>query len=715
MDIKPAFAPLSQILKPRSVAVIGASEDMTKFGGRLFKLLVQHRFGGTIYPINPKRETLLGIKTYPSIDKTPTPPDLAVMAVPRDAVKEAVRACAEAGTRAAIIITAKFSDAGPEGAALEAEVVETARSRGMRLIGPNCLGLISPANSLSLCASPALFVDKLPVGSIGMVSQSGALMATIFDRAQTRGVGFSHCFSIGNQADLELCDFLDFLIDDPDTRVICTYIEGLRDADRFLATARRARAAGKPVLAVKAGRTEHGAAAAFSHTASLAGSYEGFAAACRETGILLLEDPDAMVMLAACMSRQAMPGRMDIGILTTSGGGGAVAADRLTDLRLPLARFSDATVAGMGQNFAGAAAAANPVDMGAAISGGSIAVAEMAMRLLMQDLQVGFVLAPITTAPDVRKICESIVNGAEGSTGGADCKPWLIVLQPGQAGDAARAMLRERGVFYADSMDEAIRVVAGYRDWLALQPTLPPARPADQPRVDAGQFSGALGEDAAKGLLAAAGVAVNRGAVAPDAAAAERLAQGFTAPFVVKVVSADIVHKSDVGGVVLNLDLPAAVAQAVASMGARLAATLPEARIDGYLVQEMRSAPLEMFIGGRFDPQFGPMIMVGAGGVLIELLRDVTVARAPVSPAQAQDMIDGLAVAPLLRGWRGAGPLDVAALATAVSRASWMISDLGAQFRELDANPVLVGRKGDGCVAVDARLLLADDAARKGN
>lgn len=708
MNIKPEFAPISHILKPESVAVIGASEDLTKFGGRLFKLLVQHRYAGKIYPINPKRDTLLGIKAYPSIDKTPTPPDMAVMAVPRDAVRDAVLACADAGTKVAIIITSKFSDAGPEGAALEAEVVEIARSRGMRLIGPNCLGLISPANNLALCASPALFVDRLPVGHIGMVSQSGALMATIFDRAQTRGVGFSHCFSIGNQADLELSDFLDFLIDDADTRVICCYIEGLKDAERFLACARRARLAGKPILAVKAGRTAHGAAAAFSHTASLAGSYEGFAAACRETGVLLMEDTDAMVMLAACMTRQTMPESVNVGIATNSGGGGAVTADRLSDSRIPLAQLSQQTVIELLKNFETSATAFNPIDMGAAKAGGSVAVSSSVMQLLMDDPQVDIILAPITTAPDISKVCENLVNGADESKGGRDAKPWLIVVQPGQAGDAARAMLRERGVFYSDSLDEAIRVIQGYRDYLALTPTTLPSRPVDMPHVATAHLSGAIGENATKELLSAYGVPVNRGAVACDADAAGKLAEGFTAPFVVKVVSPDIVHKSDVGGVVLDLATAADVAKAVVEMSTRLAKILPEARIEGYLVQEMRSAPLEMFIGAHNDPQFGPMVLVGAGGVLIELMKDVAVARAPVSPEQARIMVDGLAVSPLLRGWRGAGPLDAEALAEAVSRLSWMVADLGPRFAELDANPVLVGKQGDGCVAVDARLLLND-------
>ena len=701
-------ARIAEMLEPKSVAVIGASEDLTKFGGRLFKLLVHHGFEGAIYPINRKRETLLDIPCYTDIGATPTPPDMAVMAVPRDHVKAAVRECAEAGTKAAIIITAKFSDAGEEGAALEAEIVEEARKFGMRLIGPNCLGLISPVNKLVLCASPALFVDKLLVGRIGMVSQSGALMATIFDRAQTRGVGFSHCFSIGNQADLDLCDFLDFLVDDPATDVICTYIEGVKDGRRFLDVAERARAAGKPVLAVKAGRTDFGAAAAFSHTASLAGSYEAFAAACRETGVVLMDDPDAMIMLAAALTRFDQPERLETAILTTSGGGGAITADRLTDWNLPLASYAPETVTALEQYYYPDNAKANPVDMGAAITGGSMLVGEGSATALLKDTGSGIVLCPLTTAPDMRLLCECIAKGLAGAEAGGARKPCLVVLQPGQAANKARAELLKHGLFYFDSLDEAIRVIDGYRTMQAMAG--PRADKGTSPgSISAQGLSGALDEARAKAVLADYGVPVNRGAVAPDAAAAGRAAAGLKAPFVVKVVSPDIVHKSDAGGVALNLGDAQAVEAAVAEMASSLAASHPKAAIEGYLVQEMVSGELEMFVGARRDPLFGPVVMVGAGGVLVELLKDVAVRLAPVSPAEAREMLLGLRVAPLLKGFRGSAPLDLDALADSVSRVSWLAHDLGDRFGELDVNPVLVGKAGQGCTGVDARLLMNDD------
>ncbi|MDF1855898.1 acetate--CoA ligase family protein [Pseudooceanicola sp.] len=697
-------AGIGGILAPGSVAVIGASEDLTKFGGRLYTLLVQHKFPGVIYPINPKRESLLGIQCYAAIGDTPTAPDLAVMAVPRDHVKAAVQECAAAGTRAAVIITAKFSDSGEEGAALEREIVEIARAAGMRLIGPNCLGIISPANKLALCSSPALFVDKLPEGRIGIVSQSGALMATIFDRAQTRGVGFSHCFSIGNQADMELCDFLEFLIDDPATGVICTYVEGLKDGPRFLEMAARARAAGKPILAVKAGRTDFGAAAAFSHTASLAGSYDAFATACRETGVVLLDDADAMIMLAASLTTFATPARSDVAILTTSGGGGAITADRLADAGLPMAAFDDGTAAAMEELFDSHLTRVNPMDMGAAKFGGSTANSNKCTQALMKDSGTGLVIAPITTSPDVAKICMGICDGMEIAAEGGARKPCLIVVQPGQAGDKARADLRARGMIYLESIDEAIRVAEGYRTMLASSPRNPAS--SGSPGKAPEGLSGALDEAAAKTLLAAYGVPVNRGEVVAEAGEGALTAGMMDGPLVVKVVSPDIVHKSDAGGVALNLAGPEEVSEAIASMQARLAKSHPDAKIDGFLVQEMVSGAFEMFIGATNDPQFGPMVMVGAGGVVIELLKDVAMARAPVTPAEATAMLTGLKVAPLLAGYRGAPALDVAALADAVSRVSWLAADLGEGFAELDVNPVLVRVAGQGCTGVDARILM---------
>lgn len=709
MDTKTSGRSAASLLSPKSVAVIGASEDLTKFGGRIFKNLVHHGYKGSIYPINPKRDSMLGIKVYPSIGAAPTPPEMAVMAVPRDAVKAAVQECGEAGTKAVIVITAKFSDAGPEGAALEREIVEVANAHSMRIIGPNCLGIISPANDLALCASPALFVDSLPKGEIGLVSQSGALMATIFDRAISRGIGFSHCFSIGNQADMDLCDFVDYLIEDDRTKVICSYIEGIKNPDRFMETARRAHAAGKPWLAVKAGRTSYGAAAAFSHTASVAGSYEAFSAACRECGVLTMDDTDAMILLAAGLGKfpQARPNT--VGIVTTSGGGGAITADRLTDLGIPLARFKPETTASLKSLYPDNVAGANPIDMGAAKEGGSMLVGSDTLGAVIGDPSTDIILSAITTAPDVRLLCEKFIEGTRSAETRGHAKPHIVVLQPGHAADAARELLRREGAVYTDSLDDAIRAIEGWRRMAGLQVRPVPARALGVPdRAEGTAHAGPLDEAGTKALLASYGVPVNRGEIAEGPDAALAIARRLTSPFAVKVVSKDIVHKSDVGGVALDLDSAEAVSAAVTQMAKAVASKLPDAVIDGFLVQEMRSGKIELLIGGRNDPQFGPIVVVGAGGVLVELLKDVAVARAPVSLGEARAMIESLQVAKLMNGYRGAPALDIDAAADVLMRVSWLLADLGPRFHELDINPLLVGEAGKGCIAVDGRMLLAD-------
>ena len=699
-------ARIAEMLQPGSVAVIGASDDLSKFGGRLFHLLVRHRFDGAIYPINRRRESLSGIRCYAQISATPRPPDMAVMAVPRDHVEAAVRECAQAGTRLAIVITAKFSDAGPEGARLEAEIVATARRHGMRLLGPNCLGLISPANHLVLCASPALYVDRLPRGRIGMVSQSGALMTTLFDRAQTRGVGFSHCFSIGNQADLELCDFLDFFTEDTATDVICVYIEGIKDGRRFVEAAQRAHAAGKPLLAVKAGRSDGGAAAAFSHTASLAGSYAACAAACRDAGVVLMDNPDAMIMLACALTRFERPARIATGLLTTSGGAGAISADLLAEHALPLSRYAAQTLARLEAHYAPEHAAANPLDLGASIQGGSTLV-EDSLAALLADPETGIVLCPLTTAPDMLALAESVLNGLARAEAGGRRKPCLVVLQPGQVADAARRTLRERGLFYFDDLHEAVRVIAGYRALARARRRQARREPA--PGAAPAGLRGALDEAQAKRVLAAFGVPVNRGEVAADAAAGQSAAECMSAPFAVKLVSPDIVHKSAAGAVALELATPPAVARAIDDIQTRLGKRQPSARIEGFLVQEMATGQLEMFIGARRDPIFGALVMVGAGGTLVELLQDTAVRRAPVSRDEAREMLSELRVAPLLHGFRGSAALDLEALADSVSRISWLAHEFAERFIELDVNPILVRETGRGVTAVDARILLKED------
>jgi acyl-CoA synthetase (NDP forming) len=696
---------IAGLLNPASVAVIGASEDQAKYGGRVLHMLVKHRYGGAIYPINPNRSELFGLTAYPSVSATPSAPEMVIMAVPRAQVKPLIAECAARGVRCAIVITAQFSDAGPEGAALEREVVEIAAAAGLRLIGPNCLGLISPANSLVLCSSPALDVDAMPRGEIGFVTQSGAFMGTLFDRAVSMGIGFSHCFSVGNQADLELCDFVEMLIDDPHTRVICTYIEGVKSPQRLVQLARRARAAGKPWLAVKAGRTAAGSAAAFSHTASLAGDYAVLKSVCDRENIVLLNDVFAMLLLAGSMALHPGHRVHEAVLISTSGGSAALSADSLSDAGIPMTRFSEDTAAALATLYV-KGQADNPVDLFGGKVREVLDFSYQSAAMSMRDPKADVCLSVITTAPRLREMAAELAQGAQESH-----KPIFQVMQPGALAAGAREVLRLAGQPFTDSIAEAVEAIRAWRAWSAFQEVVEDEAPQVKLKLPAAATNSAaeLGEDASKALLAAAGVPTVRGSIARDVDDALRQADGVGFPIVLKIVSPQIVHKTEVGGVELNLRNPGELKAALETMQARIQREAPQARIDGYFLQQMVSGSVEILVGARHDAQFGPMVIVGSGGVMVELLKDVVLLPLPLTRAAAHEALMSLRIAPLLNGYRGAEPVDVNAVVDAVMRFAAIARQMEGRDFEIEVNPLIAGPKG--CVAVDARARIGGMAS----
>ncbi|MFO1195635.1 MAG: acetate--CoA ligase family protein [Burkholderiaceae bacterium] len=695
-------ATVAELMNPRSVAVIGASEDQTKFGGRLLRMLIRHGYGGTIYPINPGRETLFGLRAYPSIAATPEAPDMVVMALPQPKVKAEIEAAAARGARGGIIVTAKFSDAGAEGAALEREIVLAARAHAMRLIGPNCLGVISPANHVVLCSSPALDVDTLPVGSIGLVSQSGALMATIFDRALDVNVGFSHCVSVGNQADLELCDFVEYLIDDERTNVICTYIEGLKAPRRFAALAHRAREAGKPWLAVKAGRTEAGSRAAYSHTASIAGSHAVLASVCRDENVTLLDDTGAMITLAAAIARHPGGRARRVAVLTTSGGGGALAADALEARGLEMARFAPETAGKLAQVYS-PGQGGNPIDFGGRKFEEAINVGSVSARIVAADPDTDALLFVLTTAPMLGLLADDIAGGLLDENG-HETKASFFVMQPGGAADGARDALRARGFPFTNHVGEAVDALAAWASRGRFEPRSVATRPAGL-APPAAAPRGTFDEAASKALIASCGVPVNASSTVASADAAVAAAEAIGYPVVLKIVSPDIVHKSDAGGVVTGLGDATSVRAAYDRIVAAARTAVPAARIDGVSVQATARGPLELIVGARRDPQFGPIVVFGAGGVLVELLPARAIATAPLAADDARRLLRELPVWPVLAGFRGRA-LALEAVVDAIVRVSWLAHDLRDADFELDVNPLIVDEHG--CCAVDARLRAQD-------
>jgi acyl-CoA synthetase (NDP forming) len=681
---------MERILHPRSVAVLGASDSKAKFGGRIMNFLVHHGFAGEIYPINLNRSEVLGRKAYASIRAVPSPPDVAILAVPPAALVPSVREAAEAGVGCCVIITTGFAEAGPEGVARQAELVDIAARTGTRIIGPNCMGLIVPHHHLALCSSVVLDTDRLRDGTVSLVSQSGALMVSIYDRAATDGIGFRACVSCGNQSDLELCDFIEHLIDDAGTEAICVYVEGWLDGARFRRSAAAARAAGKPLLVLKTGRTPAGVESARSHTASLAGSFEVFQAVCREEGVVLPRDPDDMVRAAHFLVRHRTSRKGGIAILSGSGGGAGIAADRVSELGLRLASLSPSTRAALDPLLL-PPQALNPIDLGGRKPPEEVEISGDVTRILFADPDVAYGLAILTSMPFFAARAKLIAEAAQASD-----KPVMIAFTPGAAANGPRQALRDVGAFYFDRVEDAIRVIGLVAEHDALRATPPTGaeRPAGLPEART------LTEP--KRALEAYGVRFAREvrAATPEAAADAAAKLGF--PAVLKAVSRAIVHKSDVGAVRLGLASREAVESAAREMGSRLGP------LDGFTVQETVAGEAEVIVGARRDPQFGPVVLVGLGGIAVEILKDVALAPVPVSAARARALVDSLMAAPLLHGARGRPPLDVDAIVDAVVRVSWLAADLGPRLVDLEVNPLIVRRAGGGAIAVDARGRLED-------
>lgn len=688
---------IARIFEPRRVAVFGASDDRGKWGGRIMHYLALHGFTGEIVPLNPRREIVQGRKCYPRIADAP-PIDVAVIAVPAASVPQMVRECADAGVGCCVIITAGFAEAGDaESAAAQKEIARISAETGMRLVGPNCLGLINLWNGMALTSARVLDVEKIIPGHIGLLSQSGALMLSVYNRAHDQGIGFSQLVSLGNQADLDICDFFEHMIDDPVTKVICLHIEGIEDGRRLLELLERARAAKKPVIVLKTGRSAEGEAAARLHTASLAGSYMVFAAACRDAGAILVDDPDVMALLADFIERTG-PSRGDgIGIISSSGGMNGIVVDRFGDHGLRLARFSEATRDALTPVML-PDHRDNPIDMGTRRQevGEVRAIAAPIVEALAADPDVGLIMIPLTTTPhyeaSVTALCEALkVCG----------KPVLFVVTPGSVATPIRAIIREAGLVYCDRLDDGLRLLQGYFSYKPDGPRRQaPVLGRTLPELRAGYMS----EPEAKALLASAGLRVTREQRVRSAVEAGKAADAIGYPVVLKGVSSTVVHKSDAGLVRLALRDRAAVGRAFADVHATLKRLDPAA--EECVVAEMVTGALELIVGAKRDPQFGPVVMVGAGGVLVELIKDVEVALAPLTAETAERMLRRLRLWPLLQGFRGEPRRDIAAVVDALVHLGQLAAALDGRFLELDINPLLVLAEGKGAVAADARAVL---------
>jgi acetyl-CoA synthetase (ADP-forming) len=697
MTAPPRLA-IGQILEPRRVAVFGASDDRGKWGGRIMYYLALHGFAGEVVPLNPRRDIVQGRKCYPRIADAP-PIDVAVIAVPAPVVPQTIRECAAASVGCCVIITAGFAEAGAEGAAAQSEIAQISAETGMRLVGPNCLGLINLRNGMALTSARVLDVEKIIPGHIGLVSQSGALMLSVYNRAHDQGVGFSQLVSVGNQADLDVCDFFEHMITDPVTEAICLHIEGLADGRRLLDLLDRSRDAGKPVVVLKTGRSEQGEEAARSHTASLAGAYPVFAAACRDRGAVLVDDPDVMPLAAEFMLRHG-PCRGDgIGIVSPSGGMNGIVADRLADRGMRLARFAEATRKALSPIML-PDHLDNPVDVGTRRQevGELGAIASTLVAAVAADPDVGVILIPLTTTPNYEHSVTALADALI-----ACGKPALFVVTPGSVATGVRAILRERGISYCDRLDDGLRLLEAYFAYREPSRSAPIA--VATIAVPHLPHSGYLSEPEAKSLVGAFGIRIPRERLVRSRDEAGDAADTIGYPVVLKGVSKKVVHRSDANLVRLSLVDRPEVEAAFDGICRNLKSLDPAA--EECLVSEMVQGGLELILGVKRDPQFGPVVMIGAGGVLVELLGDVQFALAPVSPRAAEAMLKRLRIWPLLKGFRSTPRRDVTAAIDAVVKVGELAATLGDRLLELDLNPLFVLREGEGVLAADARAVLA--------
>jgi acyl-CoA synthetase (NDP forming) len=703
--MNPAVSTLRAIFSPRSVAVYGASADAGKFGGRVMQFLLRHGYAGRIVPVHPTAGEVLGIPALPRLDGSGITVDACLLALPAAHLAAALEDAGRAGVRGAVVITADFAETGAEGAARQAELVAIARRHGLRLIGPNCLGYINPPLDLALTSSVALAAGPMPRGAIGLACQSGSLMASLISHAQDCGAGFSLAATVGNQADIELCDLIEYFIDDDATRAICLYVEGLKDGRRFLELARRARSAGKPILAVKAGRSEAGRQLAQSHTASLAGSYAVWQAACRDHAVMLLDDPEALIYCADFLIRCGVPPSPAIAVISPSGGTVAVTGDRVAAAGLRLATPGEATENAL-RPLLPPGRLINPLDVGGLPRSSGLDSALAAYRAFAADPAIGAILIAVATTPQledkVRQWGQAALDAG---------KPTAILLTPGSLVDGARQALRGIGCPYTNRLDDALRVLRTAVDYgEALRNPPPDAAPAvvaPAARQHSAQLpAGRINEPDTKALLRACGIRTTADVLAPTFEAALAQAQGIGWPVVLKGVSRALVHKSEAGAVQLDLRDATALRDAWQAIATGLSAHHPGATLDGCVVQPMLGPGTEMIVGCRWDAQFGAVVVIGSGGVLVEILDDVQMAVAPVSAAHAKRLISALRIAPVLQGARGRRCADLDALADSVARLSELAAALGPRLAELDINPLLVLEQGHGAIALDARATL---------
>src|SRR6202048_1950455 len=698
--------PLDSFFAPDSIALIGASRDLEKIPGRLLSMLRKNGYPGKIFPVNPNYGDIDGLKCFAAIADVGQPIDLAIVIIPAKAVLGALEQCAAVGVKNAVIISSGFAEEGGHSAPMQDAIVALAKKTGMRISGPNAEGFYSQVQRVAATFSPT--VDVKPGAPqlvatrrrIGIVAQSGGIGFAIYHRAKALGIALSYVISAGNESDLGAGEFLEYMVQDPSTDVILLFIEGIRDVDKFLAAARRAAEIGKPVIVTKVGRSGAGERAAASHTASMAGWSAAYDAVFAKYGFIVSNDLDEAVTIAAILTTNPMPKGDRVAVLTVSGGAGIWGADTVSMQGLRVPELSVAIQSQIKQWMPSYGAAGNPVDVTAqGVHSGGL---QKSIDLLDVSGEVDAILVVLSLSSDTRM---PFKQAELKPVIAAQNKP-IVFYSYTLPSQFARAELAASGVVVLSGLTHAgvaMRQMVARAKFRLARPLAAAAPPL--PDISAHLKSATLSESDSKALLRDAGIALPDEVLVADKTALDAAIARVGFPLVMKIQSRDIPHKSEVGGVRVNITTKGEAFAAYLARLERAQRHRPEAAIQGVLVSPMAKRGVEIIVGTMQDATFGPMIMVGFGGITTELFRDVIYRPAPVSVAEAAAMLAELKAAPLLNGFRGAAKADVPALAQLISQVSVLAAQYAREISEIEINPVLVHPAGQGARIVDALVV----------
>jgi acetyltransferase len=697
---------LDKFFHPQSIAVIGASRTPGKVGYDILKNLMQYGYKGDIYPINPSATDIMGLTSYPSIIDVPGTIDLAIVVIPSKIVLDVIEQCGNKQIEAAVIISAGFKESGVEGARREHDLVEKAKEFGVRFIGPNCLGIIDTYSMVN-----ASFAAGMPKkGGIGFFSQSGALCLAVLDRALPEDIGFSKFISMGNKADISDTDVMLDLAEDPDTKVILGYIEGVNDGRRFMEVASEV-SKKKPVIILKSGVTSSGAKAASSHTGALAGRESAFHAAFKQSGVIEAHSIGELFNYALAFANQPLPDGPNIAIITNSGGPGILAADASDKSDLHLVTLHKETVDELRGFLPSVASFYNPIDI---LGDATAERYEKAIHTVLQDdnVQGAIVLLTPTAVVDVDETAKAIVNIANSVD-----KPILSSFMGKQSIESGTKILMRHNIpnySYPEEAVDALNAMYRYHVWIKRPAKKYPSVEGFKQSVS-GIFSDVrktnrdrLTDAEIHDVLHAYEFLQPKSLLARTSAEAVAAAKGIGYPVVMKIISPHIIHKSDIGGVRTNLKNKKDVENAFFDITTHVKNVMPSAYIYGVIIQEMIRGGKEVIVGITKDVQFGHLVMFGLGGIYVEVLKDISFRVTPLSYEDAHEMIRETRTFPLLRGVRGEPEADIEAIEKALLMLSQLATDF-PQIIEADINPLLVKKRGEGIIAIDARFTIGGD------